>query len=196
MKIIRITGDRGMGKTTYLRTLQRSPDTDFIDLTNCSVRAVEAALAKISRDPSEMRMTVLIDDCRPEVEAILRSAKCGNAVAVIVSMATDGVWSVSGAERDVLAERRRQILVEGWDSGHDDEHDGGDLALAGAAYALNAACQLNPHSQHPPAAAPYFWPDGWDAEYWKPKTARQDLVRAGALILAEIERLDRQESRT
>lgn len=196
MKIIRITGDRGMGKTTYLRTLQRSPDTDFIDLTNCSVRAVEAALAEISRDPSEMRMTVLIDDCRPEVEAILRSAKCGNAVAVIVGMATDGVWSVSGAERDVLAERRRQILVEGWDANHDDTHDSGELALAGAGYSFNAGCQLNPHSTVTLEGEPFFWPTSWDPASWKPKTPREDLVRAGALILAEIERLDRQESRT
>ncbi|NPW56957.1 hypothetical protein HPR97_34090, partial [Pseudomonas aeruginosa] len=34
-----------------------------------------------------------------------------------------------------------------------------------------------------------FWP--WDEEWWKPKSARENLVRAGALVLAEIERLDR-----
>ncbi|AKQ30008.1 TPA: hypothetical protein JI225_05075 [Acinetobacter baumannii] len=28
--------------------------------------------------------------------------------------------------------------------------------------------------------------------YWKPKSPRQDLVRAAALLIAEIERLDRE----
>ncbi|HCF3475434.1 TPA: hypothetical protein ACHSVP_002604 [Pseudomonas aeruginosa] len=33
------------------------------------------------------------------------------------------------------------------------------------------------------------WP--WDEQWWKPSTARRDLVKACALALAEIERLDR-----
>lgn len=33
------------------------------------------------------------------------------------------------------------------------------------------------------------WP--WADEWWKPKDRRADLVRAGALILAEIDRIDR-----
>ncbi len=33
------------------------------------------------------------------------------------------------------------------------------------------------------------WP--WDEQWWKPSTARRDLIKAGALILAEIERIDR-----
>jgi hypothetical protein len=37
--------------------------------------------------------------------------------------------------------------------------------------------------------APDGWP--WAPELWKPANARRDLVKAGALILAEIERLDR-----
>jgi len=31
----------------------------------------------------------------------------------------------------------------------------------------------------------------WERAWWKPTTRRRDLVKAGALILAEIERLDR-----
>lgn len=77
----------------------------------------------------------------------------------------------------------------------------GDLALAAAAYALNAGCHLNPHSQQGTDDAPEFWPwiqrdndpDGRSifAAWWKPTVPRRDLVKAGALILAEIERLDR-----
>ena len=38
-------------------------------------------------------------------------------------------------------------------------------------------------------AYPVGWP--WHRQWWKPKNARRDLVRAAALIVAEIERLDR-----
>jgi hypothetical protein len=66
----------------------------------------------------------------------------------------------------------------------------GELAAAASAYALHAADHLCPLSQgdggdDPPA----MWP--WDALYWKPREPRCDLVKAAALILAEIERLDR-----
>ncbi len=37
-------------------------------------------------------------------------------------------------------------------------------------------------------------PGGWPFAdtFWKPKSPRQDLVRAAALLIAEIERLDRE----
>lgn len=115
--------------------------------------------------------------------------------------------SMSRAIDDVLAERKRQIEIEGWSAAHDDKHDAGDLACAAASYALNAGCQLNPLSQQPLDGAPVFWPwhttfavsDGHsdpqieasEPAWWKPKDARRDLVRAAALIIAEIERIDR-----
>jgi hypothetical protein len=76
---------------------------------------------------------------------------------------------------DLLRERDRQINIEGWTAKHDDEHDGGELARAAACYA----------SGHP---ARWPWPLAW----WKPKDKRRNLVKAGALIIAEIERLDRK----
>ena len=87
---------------------------------------------------------------------------------------------------DVLAERQRQISAEGWTPEHDDEHEGGELSQAAACYALHSAPVGN--------ARDYlrFWP--WDARGWKPKDSRSDLIKAGALILAEIERLDRAAS--
>jgi hypothetical protein len=39
----------------------------------------------------------------------------------------------------------------------------------------------------------WLWP--WSVQWWKPKDRRRDLVRAGALIVAEIERLDRAAAR-
>ena len=102
------------------------------------------------------------------------------------------------AAQDVLAERRRQIEAEGWTPEHDDEHDAGALALAAAAYALDAGDKSHPCSQGARGGeVPPFWP--WmhrsgrrrEARWWKPSTPRRNLVKAGALILAEIERLDR-----
>lgn len=49
---------------------------------------------------------------------------------------------LSPAALAVIAERRRQIEVEGWTHEHDDQHQVGDLASAGACYARDAwRCQ-------------------------------------------------------
>lgn len=87
----------------------------------------------------------------------------------------------------IAAERRRQIEVEGWSPEHDDKHDGGQLSHAAACYALGRTeLRLN-------AVTTHFWP--WDRHWWKPKDRISDLVRAGALIAAEIDRLKRAEPR-
>jgi hypothetical protein len=96
------------------------------------------------------------------------------------------------AETDVLAERRRQIEVEGWAVEHDDCHDKGEMALAASAYAIHSAKFRDADEfgiNYRIKAVPCEWP--WDREWWKPKNPRRDLVRAAALIIAEIERLDR-----
>lgn len=89
----------------------------------------------------------------------------------------------TAAARDVLAERQRQATAEGWTPEHDDGHAAGDIAIAAACYAANAGGV--PWSGETPS----FWP--WCNDWWKPTTPRRDLVKAGALILAEIERIDR-----
>lgn len=97
----------------------------------------------------------------------------------------------------ILAERQRQIAEEGWTADHDDDHDPGDLAAAASAYALNAADQLNPYSQGDGDNRPWgescMWP--WDGNWWKPSTPKRDLEKAGALVAAEWDRLDREEKR-
>jgi hypothetical protein len=100
--------------------------------------------------------------------------------------------AVSAAARDVLAERRRQIDVEGWTSEHDDAHGYGDLARAAACYALTDR-EWRFRIDGTLNILGLIWP--WSLEWWKPTTRRRDLVKAGALILAEIERLDREEER-
>ncbi|ONC38480.1 hypothetical protein AQ916_06925 [Burkholderia pseudomallei] len=90
---------------------------------------------------------------------------------------------LTDAARDMLAERRRQVEAEGWTPEHDDQYQHGAIALAAACYAANAGgvAWADP--------LPSFWP--WMHNWWKPTTPRRDLVKAGALILAELERLDR-----
>lgn len=88
---------------------------------------------------------------------------------------------------DVQEERRRQITAEGWTPEHDDEHDNGEMARAAACYAL--AGSSAPNDGTAALLVSLAWP--WDQQWWKPTSARRDLVKACALALAEIERLDR-----
>ena len=85
------------------------------------------------------------------------------------------------AEQDVLNERARQIYEEGYDAVNDDELRKYQLSRAAACYALNTVDVINSSGKR------YWHPD------WIFKTAgrRRQLVKAGALIIAEIERLDR-----
>ena len=89
----------------------------------------------------------------------------------------------TAAAADLLAERQRQVTTEGWAPAHDDEYEHGELADAAGCYALSS--ELFDCAGEPPR--PWPWPDEW----WKPTSRRRDLVKAGALILAEIERIDR-----
>lgn len=99
--------------------------------------------------------------------------------------------SMASAARDVLAERNRHIKAEGWTPENDDAHKNGSLSRAGGFYALNAGAAMWYGTTDTTIcdAAPDGWP--WAPEWWKPSEARRDLVKAAALILAEIERLDR-----
>ncbi|MDY1507404.1 hypothetical protein SOK29_08690 [Pseudomonas aeruginosa] len=100
---------------------------------------------------------------------------------------TDQAGQVPQAWLDVQAERRRQITAEGWTPEHDDEHSHGQMARAAACYAL--AGSSDPNDGTAALLVSLAWP--WDQQWWKPTSARRDLVKACALALAEIERLDR-----
>lgn len=103
---------------------------------------------------------------------------------------------------EIAAERKRQIDAEGWTTEHDDTHVGGEMALAAAWYTLNAESHDFPTEfvgiGNGSSLDDHFksdwswcrWP--WDWSWWKPKGRREDLIKAGALIVAEIERLDRR----
>lgn len=94
--------------------------------------------------------------------------------------------------------RRRKQVAKGYDAAHDDEHALGEIALAAAAYAVVG----NPINSGRSAfsnedIALMLWP--WALEQFTPwrvpqrtiAAERQNLVDAAAMLVAEIERLDR-----
>ncbi|MBV7457359.1 hypothetical protein KW843_22960 [Acidovorax sp. sif1233] len=89
------------------------------------------------------------------------------------------------AARDVLSERRRQVSAEGWTRAHDDKHSDGSLAAAAACYAI---VSVPSRRGEVPVS---LWPKSWAPSWWKPSDPRRNLIKAGALILAELERIDR-----
>jgi hypothetical protein len=93
--------------------------------------------------------------------------------------------NMAKAHADVLAERKRQVEKEGWSPDHDDDHREGQMATAGGLYAQYAFCSRDLMILEPPMP----WP--WHSSWWKPTTPRRNLIKAAALILAEIERIDR-----
>lgn len=116
--------------------------------------------------------------------------------AAVESLRLAGVPQ-SGASM-IAEERLRQIEEEGYDKKHDDNHAAGQLAMAAVAYAIPMTDLI-----------PNAWP--WDAEEFKKEAEgfitpspggdkdraewiygrTDDLVKAGALIAAEIDRLGR-----
>lgn len=113
----------------------------------------------------------------------------------------------SGTEL-IAEERQRQIDKEGWTAQHDEQHTNGELALVAALYAtpepLYAKCGLG-HDLVFVDPWPWFdrveiarYGDGlttqvsaWDKRKQHSKLRR--LVIAGALIAAEIDRLQRKQ---
>jgi hypothetical protein len=101
----------------------------------------------------------------------------------------------------ICEERVRQITDEQYYADHDDSHKDGELSMAAVCYAdlanaLNAGAKLSEVSdlylEAQPEGGPN-WP--WDDKSWKPsKDPVRNLVKAGALIAAEIDRLQRKSN--
>ena len=95
----------------------------------------------------------------------------------------------------IAAERARQVEKEGWTAEHDDQHDNEDLALAACYYALPAPihidCGRGGYSIEPED----LYPSEWSSAWMKRRDDKiRNLVKAGALIAAEIDRLQRKNN--
>lgn len=91
----------------------------------------------------------------------------------------------------IAEERKRQVEKEGWDEKHDSEHWREELRDAAICYAWGKR-GISRRFDHEDAHAEvsiYLWP--WEDKWWKPtpKNRIKELIKAGALIAAEIDRL-------
>lgn len=103
--------------------------------------------------------------------------------AVLHAAAVKKGQGSTGAE--MIADERERQIAKGYTAEHEDAHDAdGELIRA-------ASCYLNPPLGSgwggPP---PSWWP--WEPEAYKPRDYGSNLVRAGALIAAELDRLHRR----
>lgn len=85
---------------------------------------------------------------------------------------------------DIARERQRQISKEGWSPEEDHAYVDNQLSRAAAAYALTTGDHA-----YDVGYGKGNWP--WSDLLWKLTNRRRDLEKAGALIVAEIERIDR-----
>lgn len=145
-------------------------DSDELNIISGLVEVLEKAQLRIAElEESEKQL------CAANVTLDARADRAERQMAELESR------TVTAAAVDVLAERQRQVAAEGWTAAHDDEYQNSELADAAACYAIHA------HNQG--FSTPAHWP--WPPTWWKQTNPRRDLVKAGALILAEIERIDR-----
>jgi len=94
----------------------------------------------------------------------------------------------------ITDERTRQIEVEGWTPEHDQEHADQQMAEAAMCYIARTVnmpsgdeYSSSSLSDFPPEA----WP--WSPKWWKPDSHPvRNLVKAGALLAAEIDRIQNQ----
>ncbi|HHG2097355.1 RelE family toxin-antitoxin system [Klebsiella pneumoniae] len=156
----------GEGHVAWDETAQRN--AEFIALANpANILALVEALEKAQ--------TKAIEQGRTACELFDEVTALRQRIAELEPR------TVTAAAADVLAERQRQVTAEGWTAERDDGYQNSELADAAACYAIHA------HNQG--FSTPAHWP--WSQDWWKQTSPRRDLVKAGALILAEIERLDR-----
>ena len=161
----------------------------IIDMNRCTGPAPKGDEMSNTQDAVERAMSLALGTTplmRAALRAHLELMRSQNDAGLL----RDALAANTKAATDVLAERRRQIEREGWDASHDDSNGArGELPAAAACYAMNAAA-IN--GTPPPRLSTMtdLWP--WHPSWFKCTTPRRDLVKAGALILAELERLDRR----
>lgn len=95
----------------------------------------------------------------------------------------------------ITEERQRQIEVEGWTKEHDAGYKNSELAKAAICYADPNTYYHQENKIMAHRVPNRFWPKKWDIRWFKPTDRIRDLVKAGALIAAEIDRLQEQKGK-
>jgi hypothetical protein len=88
----------------------------------------------------------------------------------------------------IAEERKRQVTQEGFTNKSDDVYVNGELSAAASAYAHPV------YFEHSGGTAPIQWQ--WNPKSWKPSPNNRvkELIKAGALIVAEIDRIQRKNN--
>jgi hypothetical protein len=96
---------------------------------------------------------------------------------------------------ELFEERVRQQIGEPYPTDRDDEYLHGQLenaALTYLQYGRDDHRFADAQRHQAAGTSPPSWP--WGSQFWKPSSRRRMLVKAGALVIAAIERLDRETS--
>lgn len=120
-----------------------------------------------------------------------RRASLQVAIIQAIRTALAQCFDLGSGVRAIADERQRQVDAEGYSAENDADYKAGELANAALAYVQVAAMDLaaGGRSHVATRSPPACWP--WHRLWWKPRDARRDLVRAGALIAAQLDLLDR-----
>lgn len=153
------------------------------------------------------RTESIMDDLKPDINNLLFmylpddiTINEAEAIALVINSL---IWNpraflgrnkVKTGIELIAEERQRQIEKEGWTPEHDDEHKAGELANAAAYYAMTDGTIDFINSRWGEDNHLYIWP--FELEWLKrtPENRIRELQKAGALIAAEIDRLNRIES--
>lgn len=149
------------------------------------------------------QVVACVRECRGRVYQTAQLATCDDIEQAIVTLfasaATPQPNTPSGGLADIADERQRQISVEGWTPEHDNSHDKGEMAMAAACYAAPEPVFTKHISAQGQYSNEEYFYDAWPwSEQWDKRgkhDRRRRLVIAGALIVAELDRLDRQWNR-
>lgn len=160
----------------------RTTDAADAELIVAAVNSLPALLSLARRATTlEQRVQALAEELDAGVVAAFVNA-AARLRSILAAHEQNGGQQVPTAVEMIAAERARQIEVEHWTPEHDAEHASGDLARAAACYALPEGWRSDD-----------IWP--WHPGWWKPSPDDRirELVKAGALIAAEIDRLQAQD---
>ncbi len=153
--------------------------------------ATRIADKKAGRDPygesafTQAQATPTIEDIALAEVALRAVAEARPVMAPALSQ-MDSIDQINDyyeleAVFELANERRRQIQVKGHTPETDANYVSGELARAAAAYALGS----------PDGRPPSVWP--WGDSSWKSSNKMRNLIKAGALIMAEMCRIKRSQ---
>lgn len=130
----------------------------------------------------------MMDKYDEQAREILYGKGCGEPLEKAIASALRAAATVQeGGAWLIVKERERQLHGENWSAHHDDQHVDGELSDAAACYAMGVKWR-----NHEGTIPSRMWP--WEINAWKPGNRIRELMKAGALIAAEIDRLTRAES--